>query len=143
MRVSTRARYGMRAVVDLAMHYPEEPVPIRLLAQKLGISKNYLENLMLILKRNGLVTPSRGPKGGYSLVRHPGDISLSEVFIALEGVDALVHCINCPDGCPHSNYCTSRDLWRLLGKAMVAALSPITLESMAKWQAPKLDRTLS
>ena len=142
MKVSARTRYSIRALVDLAMHRAEEPVSIRFLAQELGISKNYLENLMVILKRKGLVVPSRGPKGGYSLAKHPGDISLSEIFIATEGSDALVYCVSCPDSCPHSNYCTSRDLMKLLGEAVVGTLSPITLESMAKGQALKLDRSL-
>jgi Rrf2 family protein len=96
---------------------------------------------MLILKRKGLVIPSRGPRGGYSLARHPADISLSEVFIALEGSDALHCCINCPGDCPYSAYCTSRELLEFLGEAMVTALSSVTLESMARRQALKLEKS--
>ena len=76
MRISTRTTYGIRALVELAMDDSEEPVSVGFLAQRLGVSKYYLENLMLIMKRNGFVAPSRGPKGGYSLARYPADISL-------------------------------------------------------------------
>lgn len=141
MRVSARTRYGTRALVDIAMHHREGPVSIGLSARRLGISKNFLENLMLILKRKGLVIPSRGPRGGYSLARHPADISLSEVFIALEGSEPLVCCTNCPRDCPYSEYCTSRDLLEFLDEAMVTALSSVTLDSMAKRQALKLEKS--
>jgi len=143
MRLSTRTTYGIRALVELAVHESEEPVSVRFLAQKLGVSKYYLENLLLIMKRNGFVTPSRGPRGGYSLARCPADISLPEVFAALEGAETLAYCGTCPDSCPHSNYCASRDLFRLLGGAMFGALSSITLKTMAEWQVLKLKRSLS
>lgn len=143
MRVSTRTTYSIRALVELAMHQNEEPISVRFLAQRLGVSKYYLENLMLILKRNGLVIPSRGPKGGYSLARYPSDISLPEVFIALEGSEDLAYCVNCPGSCPHSDYCASRDLLKLLGGAMFGALSSITLKTMVEWQVLKLKRSLS
>jgi Rrf2 family cysteine metabolism transcriptional repressor len=143
MRISTRTTYGIRALVELAMYHTEEPVSVRFLAQRLGVSKYYLENLMLILKRGGFVSPSRGPKGGYSLTRYPADISLPEVFTALEGSENLAYCGTCPDSCPHSNYCASRDLFKLLGGAMFGALSSITLKTMAEWQVLKLRRSLS
>jgi len=143
MRVSTRTTYGIRALVELAIRHTEEPVSVGFLAQRLGISKYYLENLMLIMKRNGFVAPSRGPKGGYSLARYPADISLPEVFIALEGSENLAYCGTCPDSCPHSNYCASRDLFKLLGGAMFGALSSLTLKTMAEWQILKLKKSLS
>ena len=143
MRVSTRTTYGIRALVELAMHDSEEPVSVRFLAQRLGVSKYYLENLMLIMKRNGFVAPSRGPKGGYLLARYPADIGLPEVFTALEGSENLAYCGTCPDSCPRSNYCASRDLFGLLGGAMFGALSSITLKTVAEWQVLKLRRSLS
>ena len=72
-------------------------------------------------------------------MRPHGDTSLSNVFIALEGSNDLVNLVNRPDSCPCSDYCASRDLVKLLGAAIAGALSPITLESLAKWQAPKSD----
>ncbi|MDY7019609.1 MAG: Rrf2 family transcriptional regulator [Chloroflexota bacterium] len=140
MRVPTRTRYGIRAMVDIAIHRTEEPIHVNLLARRLEISKNYLENLMLILKRNGLVTSSRGPKGGYSLTRHPADIRLPEIFVALEGSETLFYCVDCPDDCPHSNHCASRDLLKSLGEAMISTLSSITLEKMTEWQIIKMEQ---
>ena len=143
MGVSTRTTYGVRALVELAMHYAEEPVSVRFLAQRLGVSKYYLENLMLIMKRNGLVAPSRGPKGGYTLARNPADIGLAEVFTTLEGSENLAYCGTCPDSCPHRDYCAGRDLFRLVCGAIFGALSPITLKTVAEWQKLKLGRSLS
>ncbi len=143
MRVSTRTTYGIRALVELAIHHTEGPVSVRFLAQSLGVSKYYLENLMLIMKRNGFVTPSRGPNGGYSLAKYPADISLPEVFAALEGSENLVYCGTCPDSCPYRDYCAGHDLFKLLCGAMFGALSSITLKTMAEWQVLKLKRGLS
>ena len=95
---------------------------------------------MLILKRNTLVTPIRGPKGGYTLARHPADISLLEIFTALEGPESLVYCVDCSN-CPESNYCTSRDVLKLLGETIANALMPLTLESIVKWQTLKLGKS--
>ena len=72
-------------------------------------------------------------------MRPHGDTSLPNLITALEGSNDLVSFVNRPDSCPCSNYCASRDLSRLLSAAIVGAVSPITLESIAKWQAPKLD----
>ena len=136
MKISARTRYGIRALIDIAMHDTGEPVTVGLLAKRLGISKNFLENLLLICKQKGLVIPSRGLRGGYSLARHPADISMAEVFIALEGSEHLA-CIKYSNNCSLSDYCTGRDLLIFLGEAMVSALSEVTLESMAKKQALK------
>ena len=142
MKVSMKTTNGVRALVDLAMHYEEGPVTIGCLARRLGISKYYLENLMLILKRSKLVIPSRGPNGGYSLSRQPADIGLLEALAALEGTEASVYCANCPGSCPYHSCCASRALLDFLDETVVNALSPITLESMAKWQEISLKRNL-
>ena len=142
MKVSTRTTNGIRALVELALCNEEGPVSITYLAHRLGISKYYLENLMLILKRKGLVVPSRGPKGGYSLSRHPAEISLIEVFLTLEGSETLVYCANCPDNCSYYHYCSSRDLLDLLGEAITNALSNVTLKDLAERQAMNLEKIL-
>ena len=124
----------MKVLTDMAMHRAEEPIPISLLAQRTKISKNFLEKVMLILKQNGLVIPSRGVKGGYSLARDPADIRLSEAFIALEESEPLLLCINCPDDCPYHDYCTGQDVLKFLAEVMVNALSSFTLKVMAERQ---------
>ena len=95
MKISTRTRYGVRAMSELAIYNSKDCRSVGFMAKTLGISKYYLENLMLVLKQNGLVVSNRGPKGGYALAKHPADINLTELFIALEGSDTLIHCINC------------------------------------------------
>jgi len=121
------------------MRESDEPVSIGLLAGRLHISRFYLENLMLIMKRKGLVRPSRGPKGGYSLAKAPADINVCEVFVALEGTDGLVPCVTCPECCPESGHCTSRDLFDFLGETVSRTLSTITLEDMARQQSLELS----
>ena len=92
---------------------------------------------MLVLKRNGLVISSRGCRGGYLLARPPADIGLSEVFAVLEGSESLIYGVD-----SRSDYCTTHDLMEFISEAMVDVLSPITLESMAKRQAFKLEESL-
>ena len=94
---------------------------------------------MLILKRNGQVISMRGARGGYALARHPADISLSEVFTVLEGSEALIYGADSPSRCPRSNHCATHDLLEFLNETMLSALSPLTLESMAKRQSLKQE----
>ena len=143
MKVATRTTNGIRALVELTIHHEERPISIKFLAKRLGISRYYLENLMLLLKRNGLVEPSRGPKGGYSLARHPADIYLNEVFVTLEGSTTLVYCANCPDNCSYYHCCSSRDLLNLLTDTMAESLSHITLKSLAERQVFNLEKILA
>ena len=85
MKLSTRSRYGVRALLELAIDYDKGPLQIKTIADREKISNKYLEQLIAILKSAGLVTSIRGPKGGYVLSRPPAEIQLSEVFKVLEG----------------------------------------------------------
>ena len=139
MKLSTRGRYGTRAMLDLAMHDGEQPVLLRDIAKRQEISGRYLENIMGTLASNGLVNSVRGRKGGFSLAKEPSDIKLSQIIQAVEGSMSPVFCIDNPKSCKRTTICITRDIWVKLGKAIVDVLDSITLEDMVKMQKEKLQ----
>lgn len=138
MKLSTRGRYGTRAMLDLAMHDGEQPVLLKDIAKRQEISGRYLENIMGTLASNGLVNSVRGRKGGFSLAKEPSDIKLSQIIQAVEGSMSPVFCIDNPKSCKRTTICITRDIWVKLGKAIVDVLDSITLEDMVKMQKEKL-----
>ena len=140
MKLSTRTRYGTKAMLDLAVHYDQGPILLKLIAMREGISESYLENLMTPLKTAKLVRTARGPQGGHYLARPPSQIKLSEIVTALEGPIALVDCIDDARLCYRSPSCVTRDVWQDLNKAMTAVLEQTTLEEMAQRQREKAGR---
>ena len=102
MRLSTRGQYETRALLDLALHWGEEPVPLKDIAQRQQISIHYLEHLITPLIAAGIVRSTRGARGGVCLVRPPYEVRLSEVIQLLEGSIAPVECVNNPRICSRS-----------------------------------------
>lgn len=130
MRLSTRTRYGMRAVLDLAIGYGKGPMQIKSIAQNEGISSKYLEQLISILKAGGITRSVRGPKGGYELARAPKDITLKDIFIILEGPLGAVECLEHPESCARCVDCITRDLWQEINNATIKILESKTLEDL-------------
>ena len=128
MRLSTKGRYAVTAMLDLAIHHANGPVTLADISENQGISLSYLEQLFARLKKHGLVEGLRGPGGGYRLSRKPDDISVAEVITAIgEGIDAT-QCAgneNCQDG----ERCLTHELWTKLGNEIYAFLNGITLAS--------------
>lgn len=91
MRISSRGEYGVRAMFDLAQHYGEGPIPLKLIAERQEVSDHYLEQLMGALRKAGLVVSVRGAQGGYELARSPETITIGDVIRALEGPVLTVH----------------------------------------------------
>lgn len=137
MKLSTRGRYGTRALLELALHWGEGPVLLRDIAQKQQISLQYLEHLITPLIAGGIVRSSRGAKGGISLAKPPGEVRLSEVIHLLEGSIAPVECINNPGVCSRSESCVTRDIWHELKKAMNGVLESTTLQDLVERQRRK------
>ena len=140
MKLSTRGRYGTRALLDLALHQDEEPVSLKDIAQRQQISLQYLEHLMTPLVTAGMVRSIRGPKGGVSLAKNPEKIKLSEIIQLLEGSTALVECVDNPNLCPRSELCATRDIWDELKKAMNGVLESTTLQNLVERQKGKKAR---
>ncbi|MBC8274920.1 MAG: Rrf2 family transcriptional regulator [Chloroflexi bacterium] len=144
MKLSTKGRYGTRALLDLALHRKEEPVLLRDIAQRQQISLSYLEQLVAPLKAGGLVRSTRGVKGGISLAKPAEDISLNEVIQLLEGPTAPVDCVIDPDLCDRSRFCATRDVWSELKTAIDSVLDSTTLRDLVEKQKQKqqLEKTM-
>ncbi len=132
MKLSTRSRYGMRALLELAMEYGKGPLQIKTIAKKEGISNKYLEQLISILKSAGLVRSIRGPRGGYILSKDPKDISLKDVFTTLEGPLMTVECVDHPEYCSRCLDCVTREIWVEMQDAMMNVLESRTLADLIK-----------
>ena len=135
MKVSTKSRYGVAAMVDLAQHYGEGPVALRSVAERQQVSEHYLEQLMSSLRRAGFVRSVRGAQGGYELARDPSSISVGDIVRAMEGPIAPVDCLLAASG-PNNPYCGKtircirRDIWRKMGDSINLTLDAISLENL-------------
>ncbi len=118
MKINTRVRYGLRAMLQIAGGYGGDPVPISTISASQEISRKYLEHVVGELRRSGLICSQRGVRGGYSLCRPPAEITLWEIITALDPQTALVDCVPDPGSCDRSDDCLTRTIWVLLSKRM-------------------------
>ena len=137
MKLSTRGRYGTRALLDLALHYKNSPVPLKDIASRQEISLHYLEHLITPLISAGIIRSTRGSRGGVQLARPPREIKLSEVVQLLEGPTISVECISNPERCSHYNLCATRDVWVEMKEAMDVVLESKTLQDLVNRQKEK------
>ena len=137
MKLSTRGRYGVRLMLDLALHYGEGPVLLKDIAGRQGISEKYLWQLINPLKTVGFIGSTRGAHGGYVLARPPEEISLKEIVRVLEGSLCLVDCVENPAVCDRSQTCTSRDIWSEASNQISQILESMTLDKMVVRQRTK------
>ncbi|MFZ2448163.1 MAG: Rrf2 family transcriptional regulator [Syntrophobacteraceae bacterium] len=134
MKLSTRGRYGVRLMLDLALHAGNGPVSLRDIAARQEISEKYLSNLIPALRNSGLVNSVRGAQGGYVLAKKPREITLKDILLVLEGPMHLVECAGQPEMCSRSTDCLVRDIWSEVGARMLDTLESFTLESMVEKQ---------
>ena len=137
MKLSTRGRYGTRALLDLALHHADEPVALKDVAERQQISLSYLEHLIKPLIDGGIIRSIKGPKGGIALAKEPAKIRLSEIIQALEGSTAPVECVDNPLLCDRSGQCVTRDVWEEVKKATNGVLESITLQNLVERQKNK------
>jgi Rrf2 family protein len=138
MRVSTRGRYGLRAMLGLARSFGDAPVVMADLAEREGLSRKYLHTLLTGLKAAGLARSVRGAGGGFVLAREPSEIKLKEVLHALEGSLCLVDCVADERACARANGCTARGVWQELSGVIENMLDNVTLaDVIAAEKAPK------
>ena len=130
MKLSTRTRYGMRAMLELAEYQGQGPLQIRIIAKRQDISVKYLEQLMAILKSAGFVRSIRGSKGGYVLAKAPNQIKLSDVFNSLEGPVITVECLENNNYCARIADCVTRQLWAEVQEAVKTVLQSKTLQDL-------------
>jgi Rrf2 family protein len=137
MKLSTKSRYGTRALLDVAIHQSDIPVQLKDVAERQQISLSYLEHLIAPLVAEGIIKSSRGAHGGVSLGRPPEDISLIDVVRALEGSMAPVECVDDPAKCSRADSCVTRDLWIETKRAIESVLESTTLADLVQKQRNK------
>ena len=130
MKLSTRGRYGIHAMYDLALHADGGPQSIKAISERQGVPEAYLEQLFAVLKRENLVVSTRGAQGGYTLSRPPEAITVGDVLRALEGGLGLVECLDEEEVCGKSCACASRVVWQKLRDGLNAIVDGITLRDM-------------
>jgi Rrf2 family cysteine metabolism transcriptional repressor len=137
MKLSTRTRYGMRALVDLALNTTGQPIQLKDIAERQEISLPYLEHLIIPLISAGIIKSIRGAKGGIKLSKEPREIKLNEVMRILEGPLAPADCLRDAKSCRRSGFCATQDIWDEMGKAMEKVLESTTLQDLAERQISK------
>jgi Rrf2 family protein len=135
MKLSTRARYGTRALLDVAMNTsPNSHTTLKDIAQRQEISITYLEHLVGPLIDAGFIRSIRGSKGGIVLAKAARDISLKDIVETLEGPMSLVECLEHAETCPRSGACVTQEVWDDIGKAINQILSQRTLQDLVERQ---------
>ncbi len=134
MKLSTKGRYGLRAMIDMARYSGEEPVSISSIAARQGISERYLEQLVSLLKKAGLVKSIRGAGGGYVLARDMEDISVGDILRALEGNLEPVRCaaFYSEEGCMASDSCVTKYVWQKINESINRTVDEMRLDELVK-----------
>ncbi len=129
MKISTKGRYGLRILIDIAINRSGSPRMIKEIAENQGISSKYVSRLILDLRNAGFIKSIRGVKGGYVLAKSPNAISLLEVIEAMEGELALVGCVMRQDSCERCDNCPARNIWKTANDSLRNSLGWLTLAS--------------
>jgi len=143
MKISTKIRYGSRAMLELASRYGEGPIELKEIAKKENISLKYLEQVINPLRAAGLVKSIRGSKGGYSLAKPPSEICLYNVIETLEGPLNLLECLRDSKVCQKVPSCVTRDIWKEVSEAISKIFYSVTLEDMVNRKIEKEGRNPS
>lgn len=133
MRLSTRSRYGLRAMINLARNW-DQPVSSAVIAESESVSKKYLDGLFNKLRKADLLKSYKGQGGGYTLARPPWEITARDVVQVLEGGLEIVSCADDAVECPKTGKCPTRELWRSVSAGISDMLGKITLAQLAAWE---------
>ena len=140
MKLSTKGRYGARAMLDLALNSSRAPVLLKDIAKRQNISLRYLENIMLALVTAGVATSTRGKQGGFQLARPPERIRLSAIISAVEG-PLIADCVENSASCKRSSFCVTNEIWKKMRDAMLEVLDSVTLKDMIKMYNKKAGKS--
>lgn len=130
MKISTKGRYGVRFMLDLALHSGNGCVALKDIAKRQNISEKYLWQVIAPLKSAGLIHSVRGARGGYRLAKTPSQVTVRDIVATLEGPSTFVECIGSPNTCPRAATCAARDMWTELEEALAKAMDGITLDDL-------------
>lgn len=136
MKLSTKGRYGVSAMYDLALHYGQGPISLKSVAQRQGISEHYLEQLMGTLRKAGYVKSLRGAQGGYTLTKDPSQITVGDIITIMEGPIAPVDCLLTDDVvntyCDRAGECVTRGVWAKVRDSINNVLNSISLADLCR-----------
>ncbi|HZX21755.1 MAG TPA: Rrf2 family transcriptional regulator [Clostridia bacterium] len=132
MKLSTKGRYGLKAMFDLAVHDGEGPIPLKSIAERQQISDHYLEQLIAELRKSGLVKSVRGAQGGYMLAHEPSGITVGDIIRVLEGPLGPSDCVleNGPVQCNNADHCVTKTVWERIQTSISDVIDSITLQDM-------------
>jgi Rrf2 family protein len=139
MKVSTKARYGLRVMVALANRFGQGPVFLKDIAREQELSEKYLSRIVIDLRSAGLLDAFRGANGGYVLTRSPDKITVGQVVNVLEDMTPM-ECLKTPAVCGRVESCSANEVWRRLDKAIQETMSGITLEDMLAFGRQKNEQ---
>ncbi|HZS76292.1 MAG TPA: Rrf2 family transcriptional regulator [Ktedonobacteraceae bacterium] len=132
MKLTMKGDYGLRAMLDLAAYYGQGPIESADIASRQHIPEQYLDQILMVLRKEGLVKSVRGPKGGHMLARSPAQITMAQVMQALEGYVPPMECLPNPDFCQLSPGCALREVWRKIDEMTQQVLISTTIEELAQ-----------
>ena len=131
MKISTKGRYALRMLLDLALHSSDGYIALKDVAERQDISKKYLEQIVPLLNKSGLLKTNRGYQGGYMLIKDPKDYTVGEILRITEGSLAPVACLDHPSNdCPRAASCMTLYIWEGLYKTVTEYLDSITLQDI-------------
>jgi len=136
MKLSTKGKYGVRAVFEIARHFGRGPLTIKEIADRQGISFSYLEQILHKLGKAGVIESVRGPAGGYLLARKPAELTIGDIVRTLEGPIALSHCLEPGESgdCNQADDCVARMVWAKVGAKIEEALDGISFDDLLHQQ---------
>lgn len=137
MQLTTKARYVIRALIDMAIFSTDGPVLVKDIAKRQGMSARYLEQLLLAPKAAGMIRSTRGAHGGFTLTRDPVEITLREIVQIMEGSISPTECADDPDICPSSGSCVTHEIWVKIKKATDEILESTSLQDLVNRQHEK------
>jgi Rrf2 family protein len=134
LKISTKGRYGLEAIVDLAIHSSQGHVNLKSISERCGLSEAYILQIFLILRRAGIVNSIRGAQGGYVLAKNSSQITVGDVLYALEGYFAPVECIISGTKNPCNKYerCTTREVWESIMVSLTEVANSVTIDDLVE-----------
>jgi Rrf2 family protein len=130
MQIPIRVDYGVRALIDLALHTDDSPIRAAEIAQRAAIPEPYLAQVLHTLNKNGLIRSVRGPQGGHALALAPSEIPLSKVMACLGRIETMVGCLDDSKMCIHVPACAQREVWRTVDEAIFKILDSTTIADL-------------
>lgn len=141
MKISTKGRYAVRLLLDLALYNTQEPIALKDIAKRQGISEKYLEQIISILNKAGYVRSIRGAQGGYILAKNPNEYTVGDILRLTEGDLTPVSCVGIhPTECERRAQCVTVRIWEKLYEAISGVIDNITLADLVEWQNETADQ---